>query len=309
MKIIGLMLCRNSDWILGLSARAALMWCDGLVIYNHSSHDRTKYLIRDLLVENPQRVMPMQFFHPRFVEMEMRNDMLCMARHGTRRKRKSHEGYERATHIALIDDDEVLSGNLLPNIRDMVEETPKGSVLMLPWLQVVNAINEPTEWGVMTSGHWGRSPVSVAFPDLPELHWASQAGGYDHHHRHPMGREFSPFSPLADRTGGLMHFQFASRRRLLAKQFWYQLQERLRWPDRAVKMIRETYSFTVEESAAAKVETVPAEWFEPYAHLMQHLHLDREPWQESECKRLLAQNPGIAEGLNDFGLLKKWGIS
>ena len=28
MKLCGTMLCRNEDWIVGLSARAALMWLD-----------------------------------------------------------------------------------------------------------------------------------------------------------------------------------------------------------------------------------------------------------------------------------------
>lgn len=302
MKIIGLMLCRNSDWILGLSARAALMWCDGLVFCMHSCTDETRKIVAEVHRENRCKVAFRSCWNDQWNEMQMRQDMLEIGR-GMAAECKN------PTHFALIDDDEVLSGNLLPNIRDMVEETPKGSVLMLPWLQVVNAVNEPAEWGVMTSGHWGRSPVSVAFPDLPELHWAAQAGGYDHHHRHPMGRPFAGHYPILNRDAGLMHFQFASRRRLLAKQFWYQLQERLRWPSRPVDQIAATYSFTVAESAAAKVATVPAEWFEPYEHLMQHLHLDREPWQEAECKRLLAQNPGVGEGLNDFGLLKEWGIS
>ena len=41
---------------------------------------------------------------------------------------------------------------------------------------------------------------------------------------------------------------------------------------------------------------------------MQYLHVDAEPWQESECKRLIAENPGITAGLDDFGLMKEWGL-
>lgn len=295
MKIIGLMLCRNSDWILGLSARAALMWCDALVIAHHSSTDGTADIVHSLLVESAPKIYAWSFWNPDFIEMGFRNEMLKLAREID------------ATHIALIDDDEVLSGNLLSRIRDIVESTPKGSVLMLPWLQMEN-LEGDLGWMVMTSGHWGRSPVSVAFPDSSAYHWKSQEGGYDHHHRHPMGKPFHPHSPIDDRASGLMHFQFASRRRLLAKQFWYQLQERLRWPSRPVQQVAKMYSFTVEESAAAQVEAAPVEWFEPYAHLMQHLHLDREPWQAAECKRILTEHPGIASGLNDFGLIKEWGI-
>ena len=36
MRLIAIMPCRNSDWILGLTARAALLWCDGIAILNHA---------------------------------------------------------------------------------------------------------------------------------------------------------------------------------------------------------------------------------------------------------------------------------
>ena len=32
MKLVGIMPVRNEDWCLDLTARAALMWCDELVI-------------------------------------------------------------------------------------------------------------------------------------------------------------------------------------------------------------------------------------------------------------------------------------
>ena len=41
MKLICLMPARNEDWIIGLSARAALMWCDELIVMDHASTDRT----------------------------------------------------------------------------------------------------------------------------------------------------------------------------------------------------------------------------------------------------------------------------
>lgn len=312
MKIVGLLLARNEDWVLGLSLRAALMWCDEVVVLLHNCTDGTAGVFVEVFSETRKVSLKCEKGGT-FNEMELRQKMLTHAR------------YLGATHIVTIDADEVLSGNLLPTIREEIAITPPAYVLQLPWLQMIEdaagrQIERPlgvlnSEWLVMSSGMWARQNVTVAFPDDPEYHWKARAG-YDHHHRHPMGLPFQPFTALNDfnfaltskRLAGLMHLQFLSRRRLIAKQFWYQLTERLRWGfDPSV--IRQRYVPTVEEADTAKVSACPDSWWAPYSHLMQYLHIDREPWQEGECKRILMENPGIAEGLDDFGLLRKWGIS
>jgi uncharacterized metal-binding protein YceD (DUF177 family) len=45
MKLVGLMLCRNSDWVIGLSLRAALMWCDAVVVLMHNCSDDTEEIV------------------------------------------------------------------------------------------------------------------------------------------------------------------------------------------------------------------------------------------------------------------------
>ena len=57
MKLVCLMPCRNEDWIIGLSARAALMWCDHLVVLDHASTDDTQAIIYDLMGEYPGRII------------------------------------------------------------------------------------------------------------------------------------------------------------------------------------------------------------------------------------------------------------
>lgn len=309
MKIVGLILARNEDWVLGLSARAALMWCDQLVILFHRCSDYTCALVADIALDFAgRRIVVRSSYCSDWSEMSLRQDMLEIAR-----------GLD-ATHIVTIDADEVLSGNLLPTIREEVENTPEGWVLRLPWLQLARVCAKcyggselvklycpyDHDVSVMSSGMWGRQNVTVAFPDDPAYHWKAQ-NGYDHHHRHPMGREYQPHHPIQTRDAGLMHLQFLSRRRLIAKQFWYQLTERLRWGFEP-SVIRERYVPTVFEADTAKVSPCPESWWAPYAHLMQYIHIDREPWQEGECQRILMENPGIAEGLDDFGLLREWGL-
>ncbi len=203
-----------------------------------------------------------------------------------------------ATHILLIDDDEVISGNLLADIRGYIQSSPAHCVFQLPWSQLRDGIGH-----VMTSGMWGEQNVSVAFRDKPTYHWKAR-DGYDFHHRHPMGETLIPsYGNHSHRgTGGLMHLQFASRRRLLAKQYAYQLIERLRWPNRKMA----DYVRTVRESEAAAVAPVPESWWAPYQHLMKYLDIDAEPWQIEQCRRLIRENPGIEVGLEDFGLLDEY---
>lgn len=285
MKIICLMPVRNEDWILGLSVRAALMWCDEVIINLHACTDGSLSIIDDLDMQDLTRVWILRSRDAEWTEMKHRQELLNLAR--------SHGG----THMVLVDADEVLTGNLLGKIRPMVERTAPGSILMLPWLCLRGSIDQ-----VITSGLWAHQNASTAFPDSPEYHWATR-DGYDLHHRHPMGAELGWYCPISHREAGLMHLQFSSSRRLLAKQFLYQLIEMKRWPGRrSVDAVRQMYTRTVEESENAQTSAVPDSWWAPYSHLMQYLHLEREPWQEAECRRIIAEHPGIAAGLDDFGL-------
>lgn len=293
MKLVGLMLCRNSDWIIGFSVRAALLWCDAVVVLMHNCTDETWPVVRKRMDgEYANVVWPMWDDSPEWEEMRLRQAMLVAAR-----------GLG-ATHIAMIDDDEILTGPLQPDrVRKLIEGASIGQVLQLPWLQLSGGIDK-----VMVSGMWQRGRVSMAFKDFPTYHWKAQ-DGYDFHHRHPMGDQLQYACPIEDQSNGLMHLQFCSRRRLLAKQYLYQLTEMKRWPGRKQPYeISAFYSRSVTESEDAMLAPVPVSWWAPYAHLMQYLNLDAEPWQEKECIRLLKENPELGDGLNDFGLRENWRI-
>src|SRR5437868_14507474 len=102
MKLIGMMPVRNEAWCLGLSARVALMWCDKLVIRVHSSSDGSWEIVNELVFEYPGgRVRAIQGGESEWDEMAHRQNMLNSAR------------LRGATHLAIIDADEVLTGNLL----------------------------------------------------------------------------------------------------------------------------------------------------------------------------------------------------
>jgi len=308
MKIICLMPVRNEDWVLGLSARAVLIWCDALIVMMHRCSDDTEEILLDVIQETDEdrgaaslglsgglvnrRVCVLEDYASEWHEMRIRQELLEMGRKWG------------GTHFALVDADEVLTGDLLPRIRKLVQCNAPGEILMLPWLCMRDGFDS-----VITAGMWANQNASTAFLDKPEYCWMAR-DGYDFHQRHPMGwKELTWHQPISDRSSGLMHLQFASRRRLLAKQFWYQLVEMQRWPKRRpVSEVRGMYARTVQESESASIEQAPAAWWAPYAHLLPYLHIDRKPWQEAECKRMLAENPSLAAGLDDFGLLREWGM-
>ena len=286
MRLTALMCCRNSDWCIGLSLRAALMWCDAAVVLLHNCTDRTKDIVLEVARET-NRVIVVAKDEPEWNEMTLRQAMLELAR------------ADGATHIALVDDDECVSGNLLPTIRTLIEHVPDGRILQLPWLCLRDGISD-----VMTTGLWGRATVSVAFRDNPAFHWAAR-DGYHFHHRNPMGLPFVAHQPTG-RDVGMMHLQFASRRRLLAKQALYQAIEVIRWPGRVpVYAVREMYARTVREAESAAARNVPIEWWQPYWHLLpHHLDVDAEPWQEAELRRLIAEHGREKfAGLDLFGVV------
>jgi len=291
MKIIAIMPCRNSGWVLGLSARALLQWVDELIVLDHNCIDDTLSILFQIRDEFPGRVIRLLADDADWPEMEHRQKLLTEARQ------------RGATHIVTVDDDEILTANLVPQIRNIIRDMPEHMTLQLPWLCLRGNLHT-----VHADGIWGRAYASVAWKDNPCCHWKPQAGGYQHHHRHPMGRVLVPWMTPRSR-GGLMHLQMVDERRLKAKQYLYQLKDRLNpTPARpTAQSVRDYYSPAVYGKSASDpghvvVDEVEAEWWEGYETLMQHLHLGGEPWQIDACRKILRENPGIEAGLDDFGL-------
>lgn len=298
MKIVAMMPVRNEDWCLGLTARAALMWVDELVIGLHACTDRSFEIVKALSVEFAPRVRFIANHNPVWHEMSHRQVLLEIARGAG------------ATHLAMIDADEILTGNLIGPIRGIVGKLVPGQVLQLPWLALPRSVNK-----YIAGGNWGNGQnVTTAFKDDPRWHWTSETrGGYDFHQRHPMvhgGHQRQSFhQPLKAPQGGMMHLQFLSERRLRAKQALYQMTEVIRWPGRKLPaFLAAMYGRAVYESDPTTVVCLdcPDEWWEPYAEIGEAglLNIDAKPWQEEECKRLMAEHgPAKFKGLDLFGVV------
>lgn len=288
MKLVGIMPVRNEDWILGLSLRVALQWCDEVVVADHWSSDESRDIINDL--------------HPRVIVRDDREDGWQEMRQRDMLLKTARE--VGATHIALIDADEVLTANLVPHIRGLIEKTPPGCMLDLPLYNFrekgcgSNDHEMPgwkREHHYHANGVWGNRWVATAFADKPELHWA----GDGFHHREPFGHEWRGhrYRPINHPQGGVLHFWGASERRLRAKHALYRITERLRWPNKTAADIEYVYDPATNPNSvlAQKMRVagpwefaaVKLEWIAPYADLMQYLHIDKEPWQIEEVRSLL----------------------
>lgn len=286
MKLIGCMLARNEEHEIGLSARVALEWCDELVVMVHASTDRTFEVIMNLGVEFEGRVLVGIEPNGKWDEMAHRQRMLVAAR-------------ERgATHVAIVDADEILTGNILGTIRPQIERLNPGAMLRLPGYNLRGSLTR-----YHTNGVWGDRTFSFAFPDRPELGWY----GDTFHRREPWIEGRHPNEAFTERPiwrgamrepAGVMHLWGVSERRLKAKHILYRLTETLRWPNKSRAEIETMYSWAAKGMGGLDVPEnwrfaeAPESWWAPYKERgwMQYLDPEAEPWQEAECQRIIAEH-------------------
>lgn len=304
MKLIATMPVRNEAWVVGLSARVALMWCDELVILNHASHDGTVEILADLQHEFVGRVHLISVPESQWDEMQHRQFMLELAR------------AKGATHIAIVDADEILTGNLVafepypwekgghPWIGLTAEY---GEIVQLPLYNMRCAVDR-----YHVNGVWGQRIASVSFEDDPRLHWwqAFREQEYQHHQREPRGMALVPYKPMTQGRGGVMHLWGASERRLIAKHALYKMRDWLEHPELGLRKIDFDYSQAVygrpphDVPADWQFKKAPESWWAPYSHLMKYLDVKAEPWQEAECQRLYMKHGAETfAGLDLFGVL------
>ena len=286
MNLIALTPVRNEAWILGASLRQTLKWCDEVIVLAHCCTDSTVDIVIDVAEEHAGRVHLIVEDNPNWAEMDHRQRLLEEAR-----KR-------RASHIAIVDADEILTENAIPGVRDRIGWLRPGDCanVGMPciWRSLEQYRTDPGIWA-------NRSDLSLAFADHPNLRW-QRDNGYDHHHRYPHGSVRTDIGHTIH--GGVMHLQWASWRRLVAKQTWYQMMEVVKYPEKSPRDIASDYSRAMDEKNL-RLSSVPAEWWDET--LKRYIDLAAASWHERECERLLSVY-GAARfaGLNLANLEAAW---
>ena len=284
MKLTAIMPVRNEACVLGLSARVALKWCDELILLNHASTDNTGLIIEDLQSAYGSRVKVISVPESHWYEMQHRQMLLNWARNN------GQEG--GATHIALVDADEVLTGNLLGSIREHIANLSNGYMMTLPLYYMRGAIDR-----YHLNGIWGQRIVSVAFKDVNTANWR----GDKYHDREPEGVQWirNRMPGPGQGSGGVMHLWGVSERRLRAKHALYKVTERISFPEKPVQQIEREFSWAIRgdpgHSMYGTPETwtyaeAPTAWWEPYRDLLHYMDFEGDPWQEAEVRRLVSEH-------------------
>lgn len=290
MKLIGLMKVRNEQWVLGLSLPAALRAVDEVVILDHHSTDRTAQIIQRTASDHPGRVHTLRWDDPAWAEAAIQQRLLERGREAG------------GTHFAILDADEVITGNVAGSMRELTADLRPGEGLLLPWLAMWKSLTSYRE----DDSEWSNNLLLFAFADSPRLAYRAAGDGYDIHQRQPEGMRGQRKPIKLSAGGGVMHLQFADQRRLYAKHAWYKMLEVTRWPGRTpIDEIDEKYSRAVDDARIGLAHADP-DWWAPYRDLLDRIDLMDTPWHEAEVLRLwIEHGPEAFRGLDLWGIPQK----
>lgn len=269
MRLVGLMVVRNEDWILKASLDAALRWCDGICFTFHACTDKSWPIVQQAWQKDRMYVAEVCEDNEKWDEMRVRQTNLAAAR------------AMGGTHFAIIDADEMLTHNHLPRVRSWFSSLAPGQALDVPMVPVWDSLSKFRNDGSV----WCHSSLTLGFMDAPGLTWQPAGDGYQHHNRPPYGILERRWRPILHGEGGVMHLQFANKRRLLAKHVLYRMVDHLRWPERrSIKRLNEIYDEAL--ATPQNMTPIPDEWYGDYP--MHQVALDGVPWQEEEIRRLIS---------------------
>jgi hypothetical protein len=288
---VALTATRNEDWVLGLSLRVSLSYCDAVVITDHRSNDRTAEIIEEARTEFPDRQISVQRNEePEWMEMDIRQEQL---------ERGRRLG---GTHFVIADADEVPTGNLLPRLRDLALTPSRGHFVFLP---TISTYHTP---GVFRwDGFWGESgQLPWSFCDTWRLQYKVRHP-YQLHRRAPHRAANQGCLLQGCERGGLFHLQFINKARLQSKAVWYKMTETLRYPGtRSPADLNQIYDWTLRNESEPQIREVPDDWWAPYRDRgwLRHFSPDAVSWQQAEIHKLVAQH-GLMRfnGLDLHGLV------
>ena len=292
-KVVGLMIVRGDAWSVGFALRVARFYCDQVVVLVHDArpndevNDQVRQAVDEVAAAYPGFVSRYDHLCPKWDEMHARQITLDLAR------------ALNATHMAIIDADEALTWSVVHDARVMIRALrPKEALafrMISPWMSLVNYRHD---------GNFGEhSQLTFAFADHPELCWRPAADGYQFHMRAPRGIAATNIDRPNHRSGGVVHLQFASRKRLQAKAVWYKMLEQATHPGRmSAQELDRKYDWALQDTKPA-VSPMPDDFLNSYGPaVLSHLRNNDEPWQLLEASRLLAEHPACMNNIRTHGL-------
>lgn len=227
-QIVVLTPVRNEAWILENFLTAVSSFADRIIVLDQSSEDGSREIAsrfpKVVLVDNPSQ---------EFNEKERQNILLMEAR-------KLGTGQV----LVALDADEIPSPDFYqPEFQRMLRTSPEGTVFQFDWLNLEPGL-----------GVAYRSPMApMIFVD------DGSENSHDveiHRTRLPVPN-ISKLIPLKSPT--ILHFQYVCPGRLALKQQWYQVLERVKFPNKSrLEIYRQYHHLVVRDRS--RFERVPEEW-------------------------------------------------
>lgn len=273
VKLIALMLVRNEEWVIEASLRAALKWCDGAAILLDRCVDSTEKIVGRISDEVGKPVFIRKVDSgENWDEMNLRQQNLEDGR------------LLGGTHFAIVDADEILTGNLHGVVRAHFELLNPRQVIEAHMISPIDGLDRYR----VDSCEWTRARITLGFCDNPSMGWAPRGDEkYQHHARPPKGHD--PMTivklPSSLEDGGVLHLQWANRARLELKHAWYAVTEMARWPQYGAAVINRRYSYALQR-AGLELRPIPPRWWSGIDWTSINL-ADEGAWRRYEIARLV----------------------
>lgn len=295
-KIVATLLARLDQWSIELAIRVALEWCDEIVIGMHEpggkALDPTWKIISKLSPDLINRINVVALTDATWDEMNMRQRLLESARGCG------------ATHIAIVDADEAVTADLIPDIREMVLKLKPCETIEVP---MVSPHHGASKGGACldfarVDGVFASARITLAFGDDPSLSWQNAADGYCYHNRPPKGITQRTNLQTRSAMSGVFHLQYATLQRLGAKAAFYKLTERMKFPDRDESQpgpLNHKYDWTLRDDGERYEKIPDSAWAYPFGDGRKMVDLGEIAWQAWAISALVGRlDPKVIAGLD-----------
>jgi glycosyltransferase involved in cell wall biosynthesis len=283
MKIIAILPVKNEEWILEKTLKSISNFCDVIIVGDSNSTDSTPELCKKFPKVVYLRVNDVP--HPK--DLNRRQVLLDTARE-----------YKGNNVIFCLDADEIVTANILNNTEwaDFLNELKPGESVLLQWIALWGDPNKYRDDDSPWSNNWKH----FLFRDDKKTNYAL---GNLQESRIPKALESN-----AKRFNNVkvLHYQFVVWDRMLSKQCYYRIIERITLPDKSFLSINSRYGITKDERNMI-LKNVPKNWVEPWedlgidlSHFVDDLNLH---WYDVEVLKFFNQF-----GLKYFAGLDIWDI-
>ena len=256
----------NDEWVIGFSARAALRWCDGIVLLDRGSTDRSMDIIQEIASDHPDQVSILIDYNKDKKDSEILEPML----------REAEE--KGATHIVVLSAHEILSSNLF-RIRDEILGFPEGNAFRIPYIRCWKGF----DFHRTDRPFWGGQLIPFAFRSSPTFHYKSSSGS----ERLPWGPQWIQTSPVREDQGGLLDLENVFWRRSRAKYYWKEMQRVIKKPDWKRKVAS---GICMLDEANMKIAPIREEWWDGYTDIIGNIDMSEISFYEKEVTRLIERH-------------------